>query len=74
MRSTGANTKPKSGLLLCHECGDQVFKKTESSRYLAVNCSVCHEWFCNRHIYYYADESNIAITNSARPKCSECIS
>ena len=45
----------------CFECG-----KAAHDRY---KCAKCGAVICPRHTYYYADESNAAITKSARPKC-----
>lgn len=34
-------------------------------------CVVCGAPLCPKHAHFYVDESNIAITNSARPHCKE---
>jgi hypothetical protein len=35
-------------------------------------CSKCADSFCGRHIYYYIDEANIAITKNSKPHCEKC--
>lgn len=37
-----------------------------------IKCSQCSESFCPKHIYYYIDESNIAITKNSKPHCEKC--
>lgn len=37
-----------------------------------TKCSECSQSFCQRHIYYYIDEANIAITKNSKPYCEDC--
>ena len=47
-------------------CGCEVKKKE------TYQCNMCNEHFCGRHIYYYIDEANIAITKNSKPHCEKC--
>lgn len=53
----------------CTVCGVRTFKGREP---YALACHKCDKALCSAHAYYYVDESNIAITNSARPTCAIC--
>ena len=48
------------------KCGCDVAKKD------MLQCNGCNEHFCGRHIYFYIDEANIAITKNSRPHCEKC--
>jgi len=50
----------------CVVCGE----KANQPKY-GGPCSVCGVATCPKHTYFYADESNAAITASARPRCKE---
>jgi hypothetical protein len=47
-------------------CGCDVNKKEQ------YTCSLCNQLFCGKHIYFYIDESNIAITRNSKPHCETC--
>jgi hypothetical protein len=47
-------------------CGCDVKKKD------SFQCTGCNQMFCGKHIYYYIDEANIAITRNSRPYCETC--
>lgn len=36
------------------------------------SCSKCGAVCCDRHLYFYVDENNIAITRNSRPYCAQC--
>lgn len=48
---------------VCVECGEKAVGEYSGP------CSVCKAPTCPRHTYYYVDESNIAVTRNALPKC-----
>lgn len=37
-----------------------------------LTCHTCQSPICGNHSRYYVDESNEAITKSARPQCDRC--
>ena len=53
---------------VCHECDAQV---TAADRKYAGPCATCGKVTCPAHTYFYTDESNGAISLSARPMCVE---
>ena len=55
-----------SRLILCAVCSE----KANQQKY-GGPCHVCGMPLCPKHAHFYADESNAAITASARPTCLE---
>ena len=35
-------------------------------------CRTCGRAFCGKHIYFYVDENNGAITKNSPERCKEC--
>lgn len=58
-------TNPKKTEGVC-ECGASV--KAADRKYTGP-CAECGAATCPAHTWFYTDESNIAISRSARPKC-----
>ena len=52
----------------CVECGTRV---RAADRKYSGPCAICGAATCPRHTYFYADESNAAVTASARPMCRD---
>ena len=50
------------------KCGC-IIPKTKS---LKNTCSKCKQIFCDKHIYFYIDGNNIAITKNSKPYCFDC--
>lgn len=46
--------------------------KTEKQLNTLMPCSKCNSLHKYRDMYFYVDESNIAITNNAKPVCKKC--
>ncbi|MGN7977402.1 hypothetical protein ACTJJ4_07490 [Microbacterium sp. 22195] len=53
----------------CEVCSATTFKSREP---FALTCHTCGKELCSAHAHYYVDESNVAITQSARPTCATC--
>lgn len=52
--------------MTCVTCGEPTAAR---DRKYAGPCAVCGADTCPKHTYFHTDESNVAITNSARPMC-----
>ena len=50
----------------CKDCAIKLYKKDSHI------CTDCKETCCGKHIYFYVDESNRAITKNSPPLCKEC--
>ena len=52
----------------CVTCGERI---SAAERKYSGPCVECGAVTCPKHTVFYVDESNIAITGRARPKCLE---
>lgn len=64
MKSYYETHKPKHE---CSSCDQKLYQKIDWGK-----CAKCKEINCTRHIYFYVDESNRAITKSSKPYCRNC--
>lgn len=55
-----------SALRQCKECNKPLKSKEQNE------CSKCGEIFCGKHIFYYVDGNNIAITRNSEGYCRNC--
>ena len=46
--------------------------KTEKQLNEVHNCYLCNKETMYRNLYFYVDESNIAITNNSKGICKDC--
>lgn len=54
------------------KCNDDKCSEILNYKKYKNYCSKCGKVYCDRHIYFYVDGNNIAITRNAPPLCWAC--